>query len=402
MEAARLGLVEVLKRQGQSYAYAGDRNKAKDCYRRALHAAEAFERGPASSTQARLQLGNLLMNISDLQRPTGDVAGAMESSDRALRILRSLHREQPADVEVKHTLAVALSSLARSKAYANDLKGASEARRESIRLMEEVRKAQPEDTAVQRDLIVAFGNLGDLLGSPTLPSLGDRAGSEAAYRRSVSLAEELARADPNNQRAQMDLAIGLSRLGHVIPAGQPQDALSIYERALGLFRTLTAKDPNNATATVNMASTLEMMGERMAEAGDLAGAGRMLRDARATCRQILDGKPGEAATEKVLIRVLAAEVSVLVRMGRQDEAQARGREALDLAASGGSGKNASYNGLMKARAFAIMAAASRTRDACRWSKESLTWWQSIENDPTFNIVYQRERDRTRQIAAACS
>lgn len=400
-EAARLAFLEVLQRQGQSLAYSGAAAEARSCYQRALTAAEQPELASRAAPPVRVQVANLLMNLSDLLRPAGDVAGAVRASDRALSILNTLYREHPDDVDVQHSLAVAHSSVARSRSFSNDLKGASEARRASIQLMEQVNRARPGNTTVQRDLLLAYGNLGDLLGSPTLPSLGDRSGAAEAYRRAVALAEALSASDSENRRAKLDLAIALSRLGHVIDPANHPEALDIYSRAIALFRSLETQDPNNATLAANLASTLEMQAERFDSAGDPNSAASSFRDAAAVCRGVLDRKPGEATAERVLIRILEAETTRLLRLNRPAEAAARARQALDLANARVS-RSPFNSSLMKARASAIMASVSRPPDTCRWRRDSLTAWQSIENNPGFNVVYRRALDSARTAAAACS
>ena len=146
------------------------------------------------------------------------------------------------------------------------------------------------------------------------------------------LAESMAVADPNNRRAQADHAIALTRLGNVIARENSQEAISIYRRALELFRATAASDPNNLNVAMNMAHLFQMMGERKMEGGDLPGAAGSLRDARQLSRHILGRKPGESATERVFILVLAIEVNLLVRMERRAEALARAHEAVAFAA----------------------------------------------------------------------
>lgn len=400
-EAARLAFLEVLQRQGQSLAYSGAAAEARKYYQRALTAAERPDFASRAAPPVRVQVANLLMNLSDLLRPAGDVAGAVRASDRALSILDSLHREHPDDVDVQHALAVALSSVARSRSFSNDLKGASDARRSSIQLMEQVNRAKPGNTTVQRDLLLAYGNLGDLLGSPTLPSLGDRVGAAEAFRRAVALAEALSASDTENRRAKLDLAIALSRLGHVIDTANHHEALDIYARSITLFRSLETQDPNNATLAVNLASTLAMQAERLDAAGDPNSAASSLHAAAATCLRVLDRKPGEAAAERVLIRILEAETNRLLRLNRPAEAAARARQALDLA-NAPVPRSPFNSSLMKARAFAIMAAISRPPDSCRWSRDALAAWQSIEKNPGFNVVYRRSLDSARAALSACS
>ena len=309
MEPAQLELVGILLQQGKIHAYTGDRAQASVCYRSARDAAEALEKRAAVSAQARQHLASLLMAVSDLQRASGDLKGAFDASERAVKLLERLAGEEPDSVEVRQNLAIALSSNSRAKAFSNDLEGARQARQRSLQLLEQLRNSLPQDTGIQRDLMIGYGGLGDILGSPVLPSLGDRAGAERAYRQAAALAESMAAADPNNRRAQADHAIALTRLGNVIARENSQEAISIYRRALELFRATAASDPNNLNVAMNMAHLFQMMGERKMEAGDLPGAAGSLREARQLSRHILGRKPGESATERVFINGLAIEVN---------------------------------------------------------------------------------------------
>ncbi len=391
----------MVMEQGRIHAYAGDRAQATSCYQRALEAAGALEREGPVSGKARQQLAALLMAMSDLQRPAGDFQGALDASQRAVKILEGLASEEPDSLEVRHNLAIALSSISRSKAFANDLEAARQARQRSIQLLEELRQRQPQDTTLQRDLMVGYGSLGDILGSPTLPSLGDRPGAERAYRRAASLAESMATADPSNRRAQADHAIALTRLASVIAPEKSQEALSIYRQALELFRAVAAADPNNVNVAMNTAHLFLMMGERKIEAGDWPGASESLREAHQLCRQILDRKPGESSTERVFIWVLAAEVRLLVRIGRRGEAVARARQALAFAEREGQGRTAFQSGMLRARAYATMALASSGPAACHWYRTSLQWWEKLRQDKAYHVGYERERRQAAQAASKC-
>lgn len=400
MEAAHLELAGVLLEQGRIHAYGGDRAQATSCYHRALEAAGTLERGGLVSGKARQQLAALLMAMSDLQRPAGDAQGALDASERAVKILEVLAAEEPASTEVRHNLAVALSSISRSKAFANDLEAARQARQRSIQLLEELRHRQPQDTNLQRDLMVGYGSLGDILGSPTLPSLGDRAGAERAYRQAAALAESMAAADPNNRRAQADHAIALTRLGSAMAPEESQEALAVYGQALELLRPVAAADPNNINVAMNLAHSFLMMGERKVQAGDLPGAYETLRESRQRCQQILGRKPGQSDTERIFIRALAAEVNLLVRVGRRREALGRAREAVAFAEAQ-PGRTAFQSGMLRARAYATMAAASSGAAACHWYRTSLERWEEVRLDKAYHVVYERERRQAAEAVSQC-
>jgi eukaryotic-like serine/threonine-protein kinase len=401
MEAARIALMDVLQHQGQIHVYAGDLSQASECYRRAMVVANDFERGGRSSVGARHQLATLLMAMSDLQRPAGDAKGAMASAERAMGILEELAAEVPDNDAVRNSLAVALSSIARAKANSNDLEGARQARKRSIEVLEELKRKAPQDATVLRNLLLAYAHLGDILGSTTLPSLGDRAGAEQAYRHALSMAEALSSADGKNQRARTDYAIALTRLGQVIPPERAPEALSLYRHASELFQTILDADPENLNVAMNMAVMFELMGERRSETGDQLGALQSIREAHRLCQRIFSQKSGETGAERVFMAALAREVDLLVRNGRRGEAQAVSREAMALAERQVKGRTPFASGLLNARAYAIQASAGSGEQACRSYQSSLQSWNAVRNDKAYTVFHDRERKQAEAAASKC-
>ena len=398
--AAILELVRVLSQQGRTHHHMGDIKQALGDFRRASEEAAPLLQGK-DTVEVRTELGSLLGVMAQAQRDSGDARAALETAQRGVDVLESALRDAPDRVPTRDQLSAALSSLAMSKARARDVNGAVDGARRSVDLLEVMRPARAQDPGFQRSLMEAYGALADLLGNPSLPSLGDRAGAEAAYRQAVALAEALVSADPNNRLAQADLAIGLTRLAAVLPEEKNAEAIVTYDRAFEAFRAVSTADPNNINTRMNMAFALFVRGERKFDGGAMAGALKDFRAGREVCRAILARKPGELNTERVLIRGLSSEAKALSAAGQNSAALAVAREALAVADYRNPGRSKYFDGILHARAYDILVAVSPPPDACAWAKRSLDTWNAVRNDPGFNVTVERERNLAVQAAARC-
>jgi tetratricopeptide (TPR) repeat protein len=180
---------------------------------------------------------------------------------------------------------------------------ALEHRRTALAIMESVIAVAPDDPANIRQLGVAYQKLGNTLGNPNAPNMGDHAGALAALerssetfrnasakypnnqmfrrnhavaesnaadvlyamkrfdealareRRSLAVYEAQARADPANAAAQNDLAIGYSKIGQLLEAtGRTAEGLAEQQRATDIHRRLAAADPNSSDMKQELAS----------------------------------------------------------------------------------------------------------------------------------------------------
>ena len=401
MENAGVGLLEAVQRQGRIHAYKGERGPARDCYQEAIAAAADLDRLGIASPSTRVQTANILMSVSDLLRPAGDAKGATESSEQALAMLEGAAAELPNEKVVQQSLAVALGSVARTKVNVNDLQGARKNRQRSIELFERLSREGTPDATLRRNLMLAYGHLGDILGSPTLNNLGERAGAEQAYRHAAELAGELATADRKNQRAQADHAIALTRLAQVIAPERNAEALGRFGEALAIMQPLHAADPRNLNVALNLALLYSQMGERKLESRDLAGALADLRQCDGICRRSLADAPGEPSLERIFMRSLGVQVDLLAETGRRAEARALAKQALALAGQGSGERSGFLSGVLKARANAIAAKAATGAEACQWYRSSVQHWETVRNDKSFSTLYERERKRATDAAAAC-
>ena len=204
--------------------------------------------------------------------------------------------------------------------------GALEQRRTALAIMESVAAAAPDDIANIRQLGVAYQKLGNTLGNPNAPNVGDHAGGLAALersaeifrdastrypnnamfrrnhavaesnaadilfamkrfdealareRRSLAVYEAQAKADPANAAAQNDLAIGYSKMAQLLDAtGKTAEGLAEQQRATDIHRRLAAADPSSSKMKQELASDHNREATLQAKLGHARAVARQSR-----------------------------------------------------------------------------------------------------------------------------
>lgn len=172
--------------------------------------------------------------------------------------------------------------------------------------------------AIRRDLAVAYRRIGDVQGFPRNPSLGDLAGAEASYRRSLELQNTM----PADWQWHIDRMLTLVHLADtVLASGRWEMAAGIYRQAIDaapadegtveqrVQRTMRLMEPHQ------LLSQLYMQKSKLEEARLEETRGRELLD------QGLRLAPGDAA-------LLRTRVVQRIRTGYLMLEQKKGQEAI--------------------------------------------------------------------------
>ncbi|MCA8951559.1 MAG: serine/threonine protein kinase [Planctomycetes bacterium] len=116
-----------------------------------------------------------------------------------------------------------------------DLEGSLDVRRamiqEAVEKLELLDELAPDDDEVRLRLAAAYRSLGDVLGNPLNDNLGDLAGAEACYRRSLAMVEHAGAAVDTTFQATAS-RVRLAQLA--FHAGRPDDALPHLEQFVAL------------------------------------------------------------------------------------------------------------------------------------------------------------------------
>lgn len=185
---------------------------------------------------AYTRLGNIQGNPYD--QNLGDGTGAMASLDKALAVARSLTGSWPADHDSRRAMALVLQSRSEVLWGMEKTPEAVASMQDAVGVLDKLIAEPKASPVLICDAATAYGTLGDELGQPGTPSMGDLAGALAVYRKVIALDERALTLDPGFLRARRGLVINELKVGNVEIETDPAQALKDYEIAQERFDTL--------------------------------------------------------------------------------------------------------------------------------------------------------------------
>jgi eukaryotic-like serine/threonine-protein kinase len=238
---------------------------------------------------AYTRLGNIQGNPYD--QNLGDPAGALVSLDKALAIARSLTASAAPDREALHAMASVqqarsevLWSVERTPEAVASMRAATE---DFERLVAE----KDTNPALICDAAAAYGTLGDELGQPGTPNLGDDSGALAAYRRNIQLYERALSIDANFLRARRGLGIVSLKIGNIEIETDPSQALRDYELAELRFDALPESKQSGLSSARMRANLVRKKAMAMRELGGHSQAAPLFDQALTIQKRIAAADP---------------------------------------------------------------------------------------------------------------
>ena len=258
----------------------GDSAGALASYRKAVGIYEAL--GAATSTDSTLQreLALASQRLSEILSATGDTKEALVQARRSLELLQQSTRagaseKSVAAAELGRELAAGYTRVGDLLSATGDTTGALDHRRKALSVMETVAAIAPDDVATIRQLGVAYSKLGNQLGNPNYPNVGDPSGALVELERAAAVFEKALPAHPTNAVFRRNLAIAHSNIADVLTAlKRPADALAHQRQALTSFESQAAADPANFAARNDVAISLSKVAEMLDASGQITAAVR--------------------------------------------------------------------------------------------------------------------------------
>jgi serine/threonine protein kinase len=382
-------LMEVLSHDGVVAGQTGKIEESAGQLRAAVKLAEELG-SRASSPRVLRQLGKALTSLSSQQRLRGDLDAALQSALRAVKMLEELG---PAgDAQMRLDLAGAQAAGGMVLARQDKLEEALARYRRAAELVEGVVAGDPGNTRYQQQLLLQYGHLGDVLGFPGLPNLGDTAGAEAAYRKAAKTAAYLYRSDASNLRALTDYAISLARLGGVIPRERGEESIGTLHQSVALFKLAVERNSNNQTVRLFMGSAQLELARRLLEL-DPALALRTLGEAEAGLRIALKNRPGDASILRVLVDTDSELSQAYAKRGERGRALASADAAVELMENWKS--RTAAKPLILPHAYAATGLAYKTLGtqadlllAGAWLRKCVGAWETASMQPGFNRAHK--------------
>jgi serine/threonine protein kinase len=175
----------------------------------------------------------------------GGVAGIVWEARKAATERRAAEQRLSQAVEMaERTLKDVNSSIA-------SLPGTTEARRQMVRstldYLNRLAKDSGDDPRVLTALATAYVRVGEVLGNPEFPNLGDVEGSLATYQRAVAVVQPLLADDPDNIRLQQLASLAHQGAGNVLVSlGRNTEAETELLAAITLADQALARSPQDS------------------------------------------------------------------------------------------------------------------------------------------------------------
>ncbi len=176
-----------------------------------------------------------------------------------------------------------------------DIPGSTAARKllvgRALEYLDNLSREAKGDVSLQTELASAYERVGDVLGYPYAPNLGDSAGALASYRKALRIRESLVASSPNEVKMQRQLAGNYFRIANALEfTGDLNGALDALRKTLPITEKLAAgkADPE---LTDLFAGSHYFIAVLLSKTGDPAGALENYRRAAAIRQPVLQINP---------------------------------------------------------------------------------------------------------------
>ena len=289
-------------------------NGAKDLLRVAKGIVEAVQTGDSTLENIAL-LVKLNWSASDIYATLGDLTKAYDSAKNARDLVQPFYAANPNDPKVLELLYN--STWRMGDAIADrDLEPATmeqalalymEAENFARRLVE----LQPDNPRAQRNIAFVQQKIGDT-------SQGRDKWDEAftTYNDSLTILQKVVDSDPDNREWKRDLANTLSRLGQVLTGKSNFDrAMEYFNAALKIRKELADDDKNDDVMQSNLATSYREIGRLYAKRDKFDAAMEAYRTAIGIRDNLLSKDPSNAAWQ-VSLAPLYTELGAIYKQKR--------------------------------------------------------------------------------------
>ena len=332
----RIGL---LQREGMLLSNRGKHGDAIAIYQEGLTLAERVVARYTSTKSAKdqrlaaIQVG-IMEHAIAMQLSTPDPEAAVKHVEREVEVYSALLKKDPEDVPVINSIGSACNQMGKILTSRNRLPEALAQFQKGADMREALLVKRPDDIVIARNLTISYGYVGDTLGNPSGPNLGDHKGAIVAFRKAERLAERLITADPANLNSAADLAGVYMKLGTTLDTpSERKESLAILAKARGLLESLTAKNPANFVHRQRLANVLFYTGERLRDSGVNQQALEHYGKSLSLVEGLLKATPEDAVVRQQLLFNYRAVALTYAAMGNRPAALEQARKAQERAQS---------------------------------------------------------------------
>jgi eukaryotic-like serine/threonine-protein kinase len=314
----------------------GDSAGALASYRKAVGIYESIGVAASADPGLRRELALASQRLSEILSATGDTREALVQARRSLELLQQSTRagtsgKSVAAADLGRELAASYTRVGDLLSATGDTSGALDHRRRALSVMETVAAIAPDDVATIRQLGVAHSKLGNQLGNPNFPNVGDPGGALQELERAAAVFEKALPAHPSNAVFRRNLAIANSNIADVLTAlKRPAEALARQRQALTSFEALAAADPANVAARNDVAISLSKIAEMLDGSGHSTDAVREYERALAIHQAMAAADPANDTLKLELASDYNRLATTQAKLGARDAALANHTRAVTM------------------------------------------------------------------------
>jgi len=396
-----LDRILLFQRIGEVQAYVRSEKEAMGSYDAALSRAKKLHASYPEDNLVRTRLADVHMSICRTQRSAGDRQSALVHILDAMMLYEEVLKENRDDEKLRASIASGESVLGTILANLNHLEAACKHFRRAVSAYDELLARDPSNIHSQRQQMLAYSHLGEVLGYPSYPNLGDREGARAAFQSMLTIAKRLRQSDPADQAGIIDVGMSLMRVAAI--AEKNAEKLSLYREAEALLDQVARLQPTNSANMVNVAAIREEIGNTLLAMGDREAAVHSFKHALATAES---GRSLESLSgQRIAITSARSIAEQLAMRGNREGALVYAQKALDVVAN----SDAANNSPVPVRSLAPRAFHARglahailnEQDEARiWLGRSLAIWRSLEGLPDFTSAHAQEKELVEQAIRA--
>ena len=300
-------------------------------YERGLAVAHALERerprDPAAVQQTALIEQALTRSYVQV-----DVTRAAVFAEAQLASFRKLVALQPDSDDAAHGLSAAYSIIGSVAAQTGKMKDAVDYARKCAEIREKLVARHAHDAELQRDLMLAYGHMGDRMGNPTVPNLGDRRGARDSFQKARAVAQTMVAADPSNQMARRDLATVLMRLGLVTETPEErEESLGALRQSAEIIGQQFKSGARSTQMQQDLATVHEFIGTRLMEAGTYGEALANYRKSLELAEALAAEDAQQSSARHQIMACYKGLALVRARQGDRAGALEQARQAIEIA-----------------------------------------------------------------------
>jgi eukaryotic-like serine/threonine-protein kinase len=289
-------LVAAYTYVGVSQSGNGDLASGLETFREGARVAEQLERTPGIGQSEMVSVISLFEEKGEAELDARDIEALLLSYRKALQIDERMNAQFP-NARSRHSLSLTYARYGDALAEHGDLQATMENYRKATSIREELVRQHPDNALYLRELALLYDWIGHYSGSPFKLNLGDRDAAEQYYRKCLTIASELAAADPENAVAQMDLSFSYEHLADALADSSLGQAAGLYRRALAITRAMLEISPREFGYRRRQAAQLRLLATPLRNLGDRRGAAYHMRQAAEQLRLLLSDYPKHAGLQ---------------------------------------------------------------------------------------------------------